>query len=516
MANGRPSDGRSSRSSRNARSQPANASGLESLGQQMRGGARPGALANEAGLQSLGAKIDASKSRGGGRGGGSGGSGGGGNSGRGGGNSGRGGGKKPRRSAGRRVLRVGLALLALLVLVAAGGYGYFRYEWGRIQTAACASCASVADGDPYNVLLIGSDTRAGETAAEAQQFGTQATAGGQRSDTIKIIHVDPKSGTASVLSLPRDTFVTLSGVPKSSGVSNPNKLNAAFASGSNDKDPTGTGANGLVQTIQNTLGIPISHWIVVNFFGLTDAVTALGGVMMDFPYPVQDYGPCNGPGTPDQNCTGLSVQTTGCQLVTGPLALALSRSRHFEWYQNGAWHSDFSGDIGRIERQDLIIEAVVNKAKSTYNPITAASFISSLTHDVTLDNKLSATTLLDLGERYHAFSGSSLTTYTLPTAPGTYAPYGNESVVTVQEPAATTMITQFLQGAPNASTTPPLDQNGNPQSTAAATGSSGTSGATGNTGAAATTAPPSTGSATTTPSTSTATSKIPYYDPRPC
>jgi polyisoprenyl-teichoic acid--peptidoglycan teichoic acid transferase len=468
----------------------------------MRGGATPGAVANEAGLTSLGAKIDQAGGKGGG-----------------GGRkppSAKGGrhqGGKPRRSTGKRLLRVGLVLLALVVVVAGAGYGYLRYEFGRIKTAACASCAAVADGAPYNVLVIGSDTRTGETAAEAEQFGNSTTAGGQRSDTIKIVHVDPHAGTASTLSLPRDTFVTLSGVPASSGVSNPNKLNAAFASGPNDKNPSGTGANGLVQTIQNTFGIPISHWIVVNFFGLMDAVNGLGGVSMDFPYPVQDYGPCNGPGAPDQNCTGLNVQTTGCQVISGTQALALSRSRHFEWYQHGEWQSDYSGDIGRIERQDLMIEAVVNKAKSTYNPIRAASFISSLTHDVTLDNKLGPTTLLDLAEKYHAFSGSSLQNYTLPTESGTYAPYGDEAVQVVQEPAATTMISQFLGAAPTAASTPPLDQNGDPQSTTASSGT-GATGSTGNTGATTTTAAP--GSATTKPSTSTATATIPYYDPRPC
>ena len=65
MANGRPPDDRSSRSSRSAQARGANASGLESLGQQMRGGARSDAVANEAGLQSLGARIDGPKSRGG-------------------------------------------------------------------------------------------------------------------------------------------------------------------------------------------------------------------------------------------------------------------------------------------------------------------------------------------------------------------------------------------------------------------------------------------------------------------
>src|ERR1022692_1403743 len=119
MANGRSPDDRSSRSSRCARGRGANASGLESLGQQVRGGARPDAVANEAGLQSLGARVDASRSRGGKK-------------------------RKRPRSPGRIVLRVALGLLALIVLLAAAGYGSFRYEFGRIQTAACASCVSVA------------------------------------------------------------------------------------------------------------------------------------------------------------------------------------------------------------------------------------------------------------------------------------------------------------------------------------------------------------------------------------
>ncbi len=180
---------------------------------------------------------------------------------------------------------------------------------------------------------------------------------------------------------------------------------------------------------------------------------------------MRDYGDCNANGI-YENCTGLNLPASSCTSVSGAQALALSRSRHFEWYQNG-WQSDYSGDIGRIERQNLMIEAIVNKAKSTYNPIAAANFISSLTHDVTLDNGLSGTALLALAQRYPAFSGSALNTFTVPTTGAAYAPYGNEAVEVVNEPAATTMITQFLSAPPNSSTTPPLDQNGEPEDTSA-------------------------------------------------
>lgn len=357
---------------------------------------------------------------------------------------------KRRRSLPERLLRGVIILLALLLVVVGIGYGYFRYEWAQVHTQPCPECAAVVGGQPYNVLVIGSDTRQGETAAQAQQFGSASNAAGQRSDTIKIVHVDPAAGTASTLSIPRDTFVTLSGMPKGTQVSTVNKINAAFNGG----------ADSLVTTIQNTFGIPISHWISINFFGLMDAVNALGGTSMDVPQPVRDYGDCNGNGV-YSSCSGLNLPTTGCQTLNGAQALSLSRSRHFEYLVNGSWQSDGSGDLGRIQRQNLVIEAVVDKAKSTYNPIRAASFIASMTHDVEMDSGMSASALLALATRYHAFSGSALTNYLLPTSGGYYAPYG-EDIEVVDQPQAAQTIASFLGTAPQQASTPPLDATGQP------------------------------------------------------
>ncbi len=169
-------------------------------------------------------------------------------------------------------------LVVALLVVTGLGFGYFRYQWGKIASAPCTSCVAAANGQPYNLLLIGSDSRAGETAAEAQHFGSPTATAGQRSDTIKILHIDPTTGTAASLSIPRDTYVTITGLPANSPLATQNKINAAFSNG----------PDALVQTIEHTFGIPISHYIVVNFFGVEDAVNALGGISMDFPYPVRD------------------------------------------------------------------------------------------------------------------------------------------------------------------------------------------------------------------------------------
>ena len=103
-------------------------------------------------------------------------------------------------------------------------------------------------------------------------------------------------------------------------------------------------------------------------------------------------------------------------MLTGSQALALSRSRYFQYYANGEWNSDPSSDIGRITRQNLIISAALNKAKSTYNPLRLNSLLTSVVHDFSKDNGLSPSDLFSLAERYHAFSGSDLQAYTLPTA----------------------------------------------------------------------------------------------------
>jgi LCP family protein required for cell wall assembly len=403
--------------------------------------------------------------------------------------------KKRRRRPAERILRVAIGLVVVLLVVAGLGYGYFRYEWSKVSSSPCSSCVAAANGQPYNVLLIGSDSRVGETAAEAQEFGNASNAGGQRSDTIKIIHVDPAKGTASTLSIPRDTYVTLSGMAADTQLASANKINAAF----------GDGPDALIKTIQNTFGIPISHYIVINFFGLQDAVNALGGISMDFPYPVRDQdcstGVC-------YNNSGLDIPTAGCQVLTGSQALSLSRSRYFQYYANGEWNSDPTSDIGRIERQNLIIAAALDKAKSTYNPLRLNTLLTSVVHDFSKDNGLTPDDLFALSERYHAFSGSQLQSYTLPTVGAESSDAGDVEVVQPDEAAQ--MLDQFLDGAVGPITTPPLDSYGNPEALPVTTTTTPATTPTAPASSAATGAP-----ATTTPATTTANA-IPPYDPRAC
>ena len=221
-------------------------------------------------------------------------------------------------------------IVRLLVLFVAASYGYVRYQFDQAAKLPCRACVHIAAGKPYNVLVMGSDSRAGDSGQATASFGSASTVGGQRSDTIKVLRIDPAAGTAKVLSIPRDTYVTTSGLAPDSGLTGPEKINAAF----------NNGPEALIETIQNTFGIPISHWIVIDFTGVIDSVKALGGIELAFNYPVRDdYDGINE--------SGLQITSTGRQNINGNVALSLSRSRNYQYYEDGEWHIDPGSDLSR-------------------------------------------------------------------------------------------------------------------------------------------------------------------------
>ena len=193
-----------------------------------------------------------------------------------------------------------------------------------------------------------------------------------------IWHIDPATHQITILSIPRDTLVSMTG-SLAAQVGTYNRINSAFNAGPAQ----------LVQVIQDNFGIPINDTVQVDFAGFEGAVNALGGVKMDFPYPARDA------------FSGLSSPLPGCQLLNGTEALSVARSRHYEYYADGYWHSDPSSDFGRIQRQDAFLKALISSAKSKVNPLTINAFLGSIPQGVVIDTKLSLTTLVSLGLSFH-------------------------------------------------------------------------------------------------------------------
>ena len=331
-----------------------------------------------------------------------------------------------------RVLLGGVVVVTLALVAVGTGYVYITYRFNQVTKVTVKHLKKAPPGQPFNVLLIGSDSRSGLSLEQQSHLGNESTAGGQRSDVVKIVHVVPATGQVSVLSIPRDTVVSVAG--DTSEIGKYNRINSTY----ND------GPDQLVQTVEANFGIPIEHTVQINFDGFMGAVNAIGGISLDFPYPAKD------------TYTGLDVTSRGCQQLNGGYALAVARSRHYEYYKDGYWQYDGTSDFGRIQRQNAFLKALINQAETKYNPLTLNAFIGSVVQGVTVDSTFTASDLISLAREFHTFSSQSLATATLPT----YSAYSADfselgAVLYVQQPQADQVITQFLGGAPEASLTPP-------------------------------------------------------------
>lgn len=330
--------------------------------------------------------------------------------------------RQPGRSRRRRLIRVvfGLNMVLSVALVAAGGlYGYTRYRFAQINRIGLPSSAKGASGAdvvltdapagvPFNVLLVGSDTR-NLDAADQKLYGTPSQVGGARSDTLIVVHVDPKAGSATLVSIPRDLYVPIA----DSGHSD--RINSAF-------DGTGGPAR-LIKTIRAALGIEVNHFAQVDFVGFRSIVGDVGGVGVYFTAPARDGN------------TGLRITGPGCTTLDGTAALAYVRSRHYEMFENGRWHSDPTSDFGRIGRQQDFIRRVLHKAlaQATSNPLTLNSLVASGVKSLTVDSGFAPDEMVQLGRRFRSLNPDQLPMQTLPAVAVTI---NGADVLRLQRPQA--------------------------------------------------------------------------------
>ena len=340
--------------------------------------------------------------------------------------------KRPRRHGRtrRRVIISFIVVVALLVGVIGGGYLYAQWRFGQIKKIHVASELPQLSGKPFNILEVGSDSRAGLTGAVAAQTGASTgSVSGQRSDVVKIMHVDPAAGTITILSIPRDTMTTL--LANQALYGKFNRINVNF----------GNGPSLLAQTITANFGIPINHTIVVSFGGLINAADAIGGVYLDFPFPAKDA------------YSGLNIKHPGCQLVTGFQALAVARSRHYEWFQNGVWNYDGTSDFGRIDRQNAFLRAMISRLKGIYNPLSINSFLSKIPQGIELDNNFTLNELIALAVKFHSLNPAKMLTYTMPVTDSQISGLGD--VLFVEQPEAQQMLVNIFGSQLLTPTDPP-------------------------------------------------------------
>jgi LCP family protein required for cell wall assembly len=163
------------------------------------------------------------------------------------------------------------------------------------------------------------------------------------------------------------------------------KINAAFAFG---------GPPLLIQTIENETGVRIDHYIEIGFAGFAGIVDSLGGIEVCTKKDIDDPG-------------SHLVLAAGVHTLNGIEALKYVRTRDF----------DGLGDIGRMQRQQQFVSAVLRKVTSTgvlLNPVKLVNFFNSLIATIKTDAQLDKSDLLTLAKQLKNLSASNVRTLTIP------------------------------------------------------------------------------------------------------
>jgi polyisoprenyl-teichoic acid--peptidoglycan teichoic acid transferase len=316
-------------------------------------------------------------------------------------------------TAGMLVVAVGLAVAV------AGGYGYARMRIGQVASVHLPGLAAApAPGRPMNLLVVGSDTRQGLRGQDHGRFGAVQ---GRRGDVILLVHLVPASQRAWMLSIPRDLYVPVAGTGGRA------KIDAALARGPEQ----------LVETIRADFGIPVSHYLLVDFDGFRAVVDAVGGVRLDFPSPARDddHG---------HNNSGLLITTPGCRRLDGEQALALARSRYYQYRgRDGVWHADPGYDLGRIRRQQVLLRALAAQAlrRGLTDPLRANAVLAAVARHLTRDDTLTVGQAVRLAGQFRTLRPGALVGLTIPTVP---AVRGGEQVLLPVQPAARRTVASFL------------------------------------------------------------------------
>ncbi|WP_148043387.1 LCP family protein [Flexivirga caeni] len=299
--------------------------------------------------------------------------------------------EQPKKSRRLKVLIVALvALLAVIVIgvgsvVALVDYGVDHHltRAALLPTGGAPGQRAVARnpvaGNAQNILLIGSDSRAGSV--------TDVQGGGGNSDVIQLVHISRGDHKISVVDFPRDLYVAIPGFPM-------NKINWAYARG---------GAPLLVATMQNLLGVHIDHVAQIDFTGFADLTNDLGGVDV---YVRQGFseGKTNSDVT---NPPGFGSWTTGWHHMDGAQALGFVRERH----------QLTEGDIDRGRDEQEWLHAVIKKLMKPsvlLNPFKLASATNDIAKYATVDKGMSVGYLDGMAVHLAGLNGSDITYYTAP------------------------------------------------------------------------------------------------------
>jgi LCP family protein required for cell wall assembly len=312
-----------------------------------------------------------------------------------------------------------------VLLVAGSGYALISWSAGSIERVdafrGLTDRPSPNAAGTTTFLMVGSDGRTGMSKDDMRRLhvGTAATAAGRRADTMLLMQVSATHGTVRVVSLPRDSYVTIpahTGTDGSAVRERRNKLNAAYAFG---------GPPLTVATIERTTGIHVDHYLEVDFLGFVRLVDAVGGVDVCTPVRLRD------------RKAGLRLPK-GTSHVDGETGLAYVRARSL----------DARADLGRVERQQRFLAAMAHRAMSSevlLDPRALVRFLDAAMSAVRADPGLTEDQLMELGTRLRHVGGDDIQFQTVPVANPSYRASDGQAVALWDDAAATELFTSLKE-----------------------------------------------------------------------
>ncbi len=298
---------------------------------------------------------------------------------------------------GKKAAVVCLAVVAVLAVLVGGFVGRLFHTAGGEHTGEGAAQSSGGIMDSMgNLGQIVGDPRAGfpnKNRVTILCMGLDDNwtdrdmvyTAGSRTDTLFLLTLDLDKKTASMLSIPRDTYAHIAGTDRSF------KINDAYSSG---------GPQRSIQTVAGLLGVTADHYMVLNIDATRKMVDALGGVDVDVPHEMHYH----------DKWGHLSIDLMpGPQHLAGDKAVGFARYRHPD---AGKRATVEDGDVRRMARQHILLRSMIDKAKTLDNLAQGPHLIDVGMSAIRTD--LTRTQLFDLAALFHGVQQDDIRTASLP------------------------------------------------------------------------------------------------------
>ena len=336
----------------------------------------------------------------------------------------------------RRRLRAGAltvgTLVSIVLLVLAGTYWWkfhqFKSDLDRVDISSAQDGCGGASGNGQNILVVGNDDRNDMTNAEVKALHTGRSGGSLNTDTMMIIHIPTNGSKATLVSLPRDSYVQIPHHGKA-------KLNAAYpdaytATHGSESAKRAAGANLLTCTVEELTGVRIDHYAQVDLLGFYRISNAIGGVPVRMCAAVREKN------------SGINLHK-GLNVIEGKQALAFVRQRY--GFPNGL------GDLDRVKRQQYFLTAAFRKVASAgtlLNPFKLQDLLQAVQSSLFVDSSLDP---LALGRELENLTANNISGKTIPTDGFANTDVG--SVVVVHPDTVKSFMAKVINPPPAPSTT---------------------------------------------------------------